>query len=46
MLLTLNTLDNYDRNNNFVSCDDLDSYITDKYRSFRNIEDIIPIEEL
>lgn len=41
-LPTLTTVDRYGRDNVMLSSDDLDSYITDKYRSLQNLDGLIP----
>lgn len=41
----LNTVDRYGRDNTMLSSDDLDSYITDKYRSLQNLDGLIPANE-
>jgi Leucine-rich repeat (LRR) protein len=41
-LTSLKAVDCYNRDDNFISSDGEDSYITDKYHSWRNLEDITP----
>jgi hypothetical protein len=39
------TIDCYDRDDNYLSSEEEDSYITDKYHSLKDLDDIIHMRE-